>query len=110
MEHCFFLFGLQDISGSSGSKESAGESGTMEIRPVLADFFNTTADLNASVHHIPRSQDALAHNLAKKASSTRASPSCSFLCSKDSRCNINMALKAISFPLGKLLSVHCLGC
>lgn len=52
----------------------------------------------------------MAHSLARKAFLQRSSSRCSLLCSKASRCNAKKALESISFPFGKLIAVHCLGC
>ena len=81
------------------------------IRPMLAEFLNHTSFLSScEVRSIPRNGNVIAHSLAKKAFMQRAVSSSSILCSKSSGCKAQQALNSISFPFGKLISVHCLGC
>lgn len=106
-----FLSDCRTLVDAAEARNLLENPGHWRIRPILAEFFNIVSRLNSyKVTHIPRIKNMIAHSLAKKAFLHRSSSCCSFLCSKGFRCNLKMAYDAISFPLGKILTVHCLGC
>jgi hypothetical protein len=81
------------------------------IRTILAEFLNQSSHLTTcEIRSIPRTGNVIAHSLAKKASMQRSSSSPAILCSKSSNCRAKQALDSISFPFGKLIPVHSLGC
>ena len=93
------------------AKDLIQNPGHWNLRPTLADFFNLVSGLACyRIEHIPRINNLIAHNLAKRAYFSKSPSSYSFLCSKGARCNNKMSLEAISFPRGNLIFVHCLGC
>lgn len=106
-----FFTDCQTLADAAEARNLLDNPGHRRIRPILVDFFNRASCLNSfRVSHIPRVQNLLVHSLNKKAFLCRSSNCSSYLCSKASRCNFRMAYEAIDFPMGELLSIHCLGC
>lgn len=107
----YFLSDCRTLVEVAKAKDLIRHPGHWNLRPTLADFFNLVSRFASyRIDHIPRIKNLMAHNLAKKAISSRIPYNCSFLCSKGSRCKSKMAFEAILFPRGNLISVHCLGC
>lgn len=80
----FFFSDCRSLVEAAEARNLLVNPGHWRIRPFLADFFNSTSGLNScKVLHIPRTQNLLAHALAKKAFRNRSSPTCSMLCSKE---------------------------
>ena len=106
-----FLSDCRNLVQVAKARNLLESPGDWRIRPMLAEFLNHTSFLSScEVRSIPRNGNVIAHSLAKKAFMQRAVSSSSILCSKSSGCKAQQALNSISFPFGKLISVHCLGC
>jgi hypothetical protein len=108
-----FLSDCQVLVDAAEAADLISKPGHWSARPILAEFFRCRRQHLEHVIKVPRSNNKIAHSIAKRALTDYSRSFCSFICKSSlslSTCRCKMALWNLSIPFGKLQSVLCHGC
>jgi ribonuclease HI len=109
-----FLSDNKMLVDAASANDLLSATGHWSIRPVLADVFNRRNQFAERIIKVPRSENKVAHALAKRAFRDHSDSRSLFRCKSNllspSLCLCRTSLCNLSYPSGRLLAVHCQAC
>jgi ribonuclease HI len=109
-----FLSDNKMLVDAASANDLLSATGHWSIRPVLADVLNRRNQFAERIIKVPRSENKVAHALAKRAFRDHSDSRSLFRCKSNllspSLCLCRTSLCNLSYPSGRLLAVHCQAC